>query len=140
MTTIIRNGKDTPLNANSGTLPQVDDAMLDYFQPMQFGVVTKTSGRSTGFQVVETKVTTDFRGVWQPMSDRKLMMKPEGQRQWKWFTCHADPSLILETDSVITYLGEQYRVESMRDYKLYGYVEYHLVQDFTGSGPTEATP
>lgn len=134
---IIKNGKDTPLNENSGTLPDVSGAMLDYFQPMVFGTVAKAV---EGFQVVETKTSVSFQGVIQPFSDRQLMMKPEGQRSWKWYTVHAEPQLELATDEIITYLGAQYRVMSLRDYRLYGYVEYHLVQDYTGSGPTEATP
>lgn len=134
---IFSNGKDLPLNANSGTLPDVSGAMLDYFQPMVFGVVVKTV---QNFQAVETKTSVNFQGVWQPLSERQLMMKPEGQRQWKWFWLHAEPSLVLEPDSIITYLGIQYRVMTQKDYRLYGYLEYHLVDDYTGSGPTEATP
>lgn len=134
---IIRNGKDTPLNSNSGTLPQLDDALLDYFQPMIFGVVAKSV---QNFQLVETVVQVNFQGVWQPLSGRELAMKPEGQRQWKWIQVHADPSLTLKTDQIITYLGVQYRVMAQKDYRLYGYVEYHVVNDFTGSGPTVVTP
>jgi hypothetical protein len=133
---IIKNGKDMPLNQNSGTLPDVSGAMLDYFQPMVFAVVVKTVDN---FQAVETKSSVNFQGVWQPLSARQLMLKPEGQRAWKWFQVHAEPALILQTDQLITYLGVQYRVMADKDYRLYGYVEYHLVEDFTGSGPQEAT-
>lgn len=134
---IIGNGKDTPLNALAGTVPQVGDAMLDWFQPMMFEPVEKTV---SGYQVVETMTPIQFMGVWQPLTERQLMLKPEGQRAWSWFWVHADPSLTLEVDSVITYLGVQYRVMTHKDYRLYGYVEYHLIQDWEGAGPTEATP
>lgn len=134
---IIGNGKNTPLNALAGTVPQVGDAMLDWFQPMVFEPVVKTV---SGFQVVETTTPIQFMGVWQPLTERQLMMKPEGQRAWSWFWVHADPSLILQVDSVITYLGVQYRVMTHKDFRLYGYVEYHLVQDWEGAGPTEVTP
>lgn len=134
---IFSNGKNTALNANTGGVPNVNDAMLEWFQPMTFGVV---STEVDNFQAVQEKVSVSFQGVWQPFTDRQLQMKPEGQRSWSWWTCHADPSLVLDTDSIITYLGVQYRVLYQRDYRLYGYVEYHLVQDYTGSGPTEAAP
>jgi hypothetical protein len=130
----IFNAKDRPLNENTGTLPSVSDAMLDYFQPMTFTEVTK---KKANFNVVEVATNVCFRGVWQPLTDRKLQMKPEGQRSWKWFWVHADPSLQLNTDDVITYLGVQYRVMADKDYSLYGYMEYHLVNDYTGSGPTQ---
>ena len=132
---IIGNAASIPLNANSGTVPNVNDAIIDWFQPMVFGVVTKTV---VNFQLVETKTSINFAGVWQPLTDRQLMIKPEGERAWKWFWLHADPSLILEPDAVVTYLGVQYRVMAQKDYRLYGYVEYQLVEDYTGAGPTEA--
>lgn len=129
----ISNAKDTPLGANSGTVPNVSGAMQGWFQPMQFTRVTKTV---ENFVVVETAETINFRGVWQPLSARQLSMKPEGQRSWKWFKVHAEIGTILVPDEVITYLGNQYRVEAHADFSLYGFVDYDLVEDFTGSGPT----
>ena len=137
MSPIFLNGKNTPLNANTGGVPDVGDALLEWFQPMTFGVVTKTT---QNFQVVETVVETSFRGVIQPLSGRSLAMKPEGQRQWKWIQVHSDPCLILKTDQIIVYLGTQYRVMSQQDFRLYGYVRYELANDYTGSGPTVVTP
>lgn len=131
----ILNAKDIPLNQNAGTMPDVSGALFDWFQPMTFGVVVKTT---QNFQVIETKTDVSFMGVWQPLTDRQLALKPEGQRSWKWFMLHAQPTLVLDTDSVVTYLGVQYRVMSQKDYKLDGYIEYHLVNDYTGAGPQNA--
>lgn len=133
---MIKNGRNTPLNANSGTVPNVGEAMLDWFQQMRFGVVTKEVKNS---QVVETVRELSARGVIQPLTERQLMMKPEGQRAWDWYWLHAEPSLVLEVDSDVIYLSRQYRVMSNKNYSLYGYVEYHLVQDYTGAGPTKAS-
>lgn len=129
---IISNGRDRPLNANSGTVPDVSGAMLDYFQPMTFGVVTKTV---ENFQVVETMAEVTFQGVWQPQSARQISYKPEGQRAWEWVMLHAEPSLVLEPDQVVIYLGRQFRVKAQSDYRLYGYIQYELVNDYTGAGP-----
>lgn len=129
---IFLNGKNVPLNAKAGTVPQMGDALLDWFQPMVFEPVGKMV---EGFMVVETGTPLNFQGVWQPLTERQLMIKPEGERAWSWFWVHADPSLILEVDDVVTYLGKQSRVMTHKDYSLYGYVEYHIVQDWTGSGP-----
>lgn len=134
---IFSNGADRPLNANSGTLPNVSGALLNWFQPLTFGKVIKVVN---GFIVSETDVPVNFQGIWQPLSGRQLMMKPEGQREWNWFWLHAEPTLILTTDNIVTYLGKQYRVETQKDYSLYGYVEYHLVEDYEGSGPTAVEP
>ena len=132
MSTILGNAKDVPINARSGSVPDVSGAMTDWFQPMTFTRVVKTV---VGFQAVETPTPTDFRGVIQPLGARQLLLKPEGQRAWTWQTLHADPSLKLDVDEVVTYLGVQTRVMARKDFSLYGYVEYEIVQDWTGSGP-----
>lgn len=133
---ILKNGKDTPLNQNSGTLPDVSTALKNWMQPMTFGLVTKVV---ENFQVKETMLNISFQGVWQPFSPKQLLLKPEGQRSWSWFWLHAETGLNLEPDQVVTYVNKQYRVMAKNDYNLYGYVEYHLIEDFTDSGPQVIT-
>ena len=128
----IVNAKDRPLSQSTGTMPDVSGALRNWFQPMTFTTIVKTV---EGFQNVETPTNIDFRGVWQPTSAQAIAMKPEGQRKWKWFTVHAEPGLDLDPDDVVTYLSTQYRVKEKTDYTLDGYIEYHLVEDFEGSGP-----
>lgn len=128
----IANGANTPINIRTGTVPDVSGALQDWFQPMVFTQVVKTV---VGFEVVETPTTINFQGVVQPFTERQLMLKPEGERAWTWFWLHAEPQLTLQVDDVVNWLGKQTRVASRKDYALYGYVEYHLVQDWTGSGP-----
>jgi len=132
----IQNGKNTPLDVQTGTVPNVGGALLDWFQPMVFERVVKTT---VNFQVVETATQINFRGVIQPLKTRDLILKPEGQRAWTWLWLHSDPSLSLNVDEVVLYLGKQTRIMARQNYTIYGYVEYHLVQDWTGSGPEVAT-
>jgi hypothetical protein len=126
---MIANGKDRKLTENTGTPPDVSGAMQNWFQPITFSRITKTT---QNYIVIETKEDVSFQGVWQPFSPKQLTIKPEGQRSWSWFTCHAEPGLVLLPDEIISYLGVQYRVMAQNDYRLYGYVEYHLIQDYTG--------
>ncbi len=128
----INNASSIPLNANTGTVPDVSGALQNWFQPMVFTTIVKTI---VDFQNVETPTDIQFMGVWQPFSSRKLSMKPEGQRAWKWFTVHSGIALGLKPDEVITYLGTQYRVMADSDYSLYGYFEYEIKEDYEGSGP-----
>jgi hypothetical protein len=88
-----------------------------------------------GFQAVETPIYVNFRGVIQPYTERQLLLKPEGQRAWTWFTLHSDPVLTLEVDDVVLWNSKQTRVMSRKDYTLYGFIEYSLVQDWIRSGP-----
>lgn len=129
---LIQNGSNVPLNQMQGSVPNVSGAMLDWFQQVTFMVVTKTT---TAFQVVEAGAAIVFWGVVQPLTGRKLEIKPEGQRNWNWIWVHSQIQLPLTTDDVIQYLGIQYRVMGQKDYSLYGYYEYELVEDYTNSGP-----
>lgn len=123
----ILNAKDTPLTSNPGSLPNVADALLDWFQPMTFKVITKTA---TDFDIVETATDVDARGVRQPMKPQQLQQKPSGQRKWKWETMHTLPETVLIPDDVIVFAGVRYRVMEKLDWREYGFVEYHLIQDY----------
>lgn len=122
-----------PLNvAPGGTVPDVSGAMQDYFQPMTFETVGKVVN---GFQVIETGTSISFQGIIQPFSPRQLLLKPEGQRAWSWYFVHALTGLDLSVDDVMLFHSKQYRVMAKKDETLYGYLEYHLVTDYTGAGP-----
>jgi hypothetical protein len=134
----IQNGANTPLNVLTGTLPDVSGALKDYFQPMVFQPVKKTT---KGFQVVEKTVPINFRGVIMPLTERSLQLKPEGQRAWSWFQLYAEPVLELQVDDVVLWDGRLTRVMGRLNYFLYGYAAYSLVQDWVGAGPRlGATP
>ncbi len=128
----VNNGKDVPLNANTGTVPNMSDALSDWYQPMTFGIITKTI---IAFQSVESVVNLSFRGLWQPLTGRKLDMKPEGQRDWDWYMLHSDIALNLKIDDIIIYLNIQYRVIAKKDYSLYKYQYYELISDWEQAGP-----
>lgn len=132
MANTIPNGKNTPLNFKTGTVPDVSGSLEDWYQPMVFTPVTK---QTTAFQVAETGDPISFRGVIQPFTERQLLLKPEGERAWSWFWLHSQPVLTLQVDDVVVWNGKQTRVMARKDYTLYGYVEYQLVQDWTGAGP-----
>jgi hypothetical protein len=124
----IQNAKNTPLNVQTGTIPNVYGALLNWFQPMVFKLVTKSV---KGFREVETKQAIEFEGVIQPFKARDLILKPEGQRAWTWLWLHASPSLALSVDDIVDYDGVPTRVMSKTDYSIYGYITYQLVQDWT---------
>ncbi len=127
MANTIQNAKDIPLNAQTGTIPNVGGAMLNWFQPMTFTLVEKSV---VGFREVETKTPIEFHGVIQPWKARDLNQLPEGQRAWSWYWVHATPALKLEVDDIIEYLGVPTRVMSVNNYEIYGYIAYSLVQNW----------
>lgn len=131
--TVIANGADRPLFDRAGDVPDVSGALQQYYQAMVFTPVSKIV---EGFQVVETGNPINFQGTAQPFTERQLALRPEGQRAWSWFLLHADPVLTLQVDDVVLWRGKQTRVMSRKDFGLYGFVEYRLAQDWTGSGPS----
>lgn len=130
----IRNGSSIPLNQTpQGTVPNMAGALSGWMQNMVFTLIAQVVNGV--FTVTETPTNIAFQGVWQPFTAQQLMIKPEGERGWKWFTVHTLVSLPAKLDDVITYRGTQYRIKEKLDYSEYGYFEYHLVEDYTGSGP-----
>lgn len=128
----IQNGANRPINFGTGTVPDVSGALKDWFQQMVFTRVLK---ETVGFQLVEVPTPTNFWGFIQPLTERQLILKPEGQRAWTWFQIFAEPSLSLNVDEVVIWNGKQTRIMGRKDYAMFGYVEYSAVQDWTGSGP-----
>ena len=128
-----QNAKNIPLNAKAGMVPNMRGAIENYFQPMVFGLVTKAL--IAGFEN-EVMQLVNFRGsALTPYKPRSLVMKDIGQRKWKYWQFYGEPQLRLEIDDVLFYLGKQYRVFESQDYRLYNFMWYSLVQDYTGAGP-----
>lgn len=74
----------------------------------------------------------NFMGVFQPMSMEQLQLLPEGQRSWSHYWIHCKSGqLNLETADKIIFNNKMYKVIEKKDYSLNGYVEYHIVTDYT---------
>lgn len=131
----IFNAGSVPLSKNPGTLPNMADTIMNWFQLLTFEQVTKTVDAT--FQVQETTTPLQFQGVVQPFTAQQLRMKPEGQRLWKWYGIHALPVLQLSPDDVlIDQSGTHFRVMGKTDFTQYGYVYYETVQDYNPPTPT----
>jgi len=128
---IIPLGSQIPMNAKGGTMPDLSGALRDWFRPMNFNTVTKVMVYGVS---KETMNVVSFMGVIFPMEYRELILKPEGQRSWTWYQLFADPVLTLNTDDVVNY-NKQTRVKGRKDWQAHGFIEYHLVEDWTGVGP-----
>lgn len=94
---------------------------------MQFQIVKKTV---TDHQVVETSKTPVllwFEGGLQPLHSKDLLVKPEGERKFKWWTLHTD--MDMEVDTVITDRnGVKYRIMKDADWSQSGFHQYELIE------------
>lgn len=111
------------------SLPTVHTTILGWFRPLVLGRVTKT--------IVEGEVKNAVseqkcRGVIQPFDDRKLRLKPEGERSWDWQMLHVTPDVKLANGEVFKIKGVPFRVMGQKNWSEYGYLTYELVQNYTG--------
>jgi len=128
----IANASNIPLNARSGTIPNMRDALKNWFQYLTFAKVTKTV---EAFQAVEMMETISFWGLVQAFTSGQMALKPEGQREWTWFKvfAQAEPAgavIQLDVDDIIIYRGVQTRVMAIKEWSLHSYIEYDWVQDW----------
>ena len=107
------------------SFPAVDDAFWDWTTPIVFIKLQTTIG---DFEVTESQQNAQtFDAVLEPLNPRKLLVKPENQRRWKWWTIWT--SFALQTDDVIRDpAGFQYRIMSVQDWRNGGHIEYEAVQ------------
>lgn len=130
----LTNAADKTLDQTAGTVPNVSGAVAGWFQLCRFEQIVKTV---VNFVLVETTIPLLFQGVIQPYTPQQLRILPEGQRLWKWYKVHAWPVLALVPDDIIVdQKGIRYRVMDKNDYSQYGFLEYSIVEDYNGSGPT----
>lgn len=111
------------------SFPNMAEAFFDWDMGVQFKVVNPVVA---DFEVTDTPIAdVVFRGVVQPIPATKLMVKPEGQRQWKWFTLWTVQRLALDSN-LKDDCGNEYRVMRDNNWQAAGYQEYEVTQ-----GPTE---
>ena len=111
------------------SMPQMENAFAGWFMPITLTRITQTV-TDDGFVATDSENIT-FKGVIQPLTPKQLMLKPEGERAWKWLQIHClAGSLNLDTSDRITYNGEKFKVMAQNDYTLNNFIEYHLCKDY----------
>lgn len=129
----IFNASSRLLSQNPGTLPDVSGALFNWFQPLTF-ITFVTTVVNFNAQRVPTEILSS--GVIQPFTAQRLMLKPEGERKWKWKLIHALPNVIVEPGDDFTIVdvvngNTSFRCMGKKDWKEYGYVEYEAVEDYS---------
>lgn len=92
--------------------------------------LNKVTSSIVDYEKVDTIEEISFDGVVQPLSPQELKLKPLESRSWKWLMIHTKTYSELETNDLIEYKGEKFKVMAKNDYDLNGYYEYHLVDKY----------
>lgn len=110
------------------TWATMDEAFWDWTNAVNFQVVQKAVA---DYEATEAPIILEsFDGVLEPVHPRALLVKPEGQRVWKWWQMWSTKNL--ELNAIIQdQTGKQYRVMSTSDWNMGGgnYKQYELVQN-----------
>ena len=115
-------------NANLSNLPNMSNTLTEWLIPLSLEKVTQSI---IDGDAVKTTETINFMGVFQPLKDEQLQFKEEGQRSWSWYWIHAQAgSLSLQTQDKIIFNNVRYKVMSVKDYSIYGYIEYEVIRDY----------
>lgn len=118
-------------NTIKSGMPQMASTLTGWEIPL---TITKVIQNVVEGDLVTSEQTINFQGVWQPLKDEALELKPEGQRSWEWVWVHARATeLNLETGDKITFKNRRYKVIQKKDYGLNSFVEYELCRDYETS-------
>lgn len=112
-------------------MPQMNTTLVGWEVPLTLVKIVQSVVEGD-LQTTETQIT--FKGVWQPLKNEALELKPEGQRSWEWIWIHAQSSeLDLDTADKVIFNNKRYKVTEKKDYGLNSFVEYQLCRDYEGS-------
>lgn len=104
----------------------IAEALWGLTDTAQFAIIRKTS---VDHEVVETKADLEFfQGVLEPTPAKNLLIKPEGERKWNWYTLRTRQLLELD-DEIQDVDGRRYRLTSKTDWGSLGdYYEYEATE------------
>lgn len=121
-------GKDIKINMINGMLPNVSDTLTGWEVDI-YAVFVKQS--MIDGEIINQDIIKKISGTLQPLKAEEVDLKPEGQRAWQWYDIHVKSVYpVLRVEQKIKVNNIDYKIMAVKDYSLYGYVEYHVVRNY----------
>ena len=109
-------------------MPNMANTLTGWEVPLSLVKITQTV---VDGDVIKSEKPVEFLGCWQPLRDEELQFKPENQRSWSWYWIHAKSgTLNLQTQDKIIFQNKRFKVMSVKDYSLNGFIEYEVIRDY----------
>ena len=128
MMTKIINGKDLPFGQSLAGIPDVSEAVIQYFQPVTIGIINSIQINGRTQTIIEKYIKT--RGV-RIANDNKVVITRTGERYFATESVYFLGEVILKIDDIFLFNKIQYRVLAIKNWSEYGYNKYSVVQDYT---------
>lgn len=108
-------------------MPNMQTTIHGFEDTFQFQIVQKATVDHDTVESSKVKPVLWFEGAIQPMPSRDLLIKPEGERKFKWWILYTD--MELELDAIIKDpAGSVFRVMSTSNWNQSGYQQYQLTE------------
>lgn len=121
-------GRDIKVNMINGVLPDVSSTLTGWEIDM-YAIYVKQE--MIDGEIINQDIKQKIIGTLQPLKAEEVNLKPEGQRAWQWYDIHVKSSYpILRVEQKIKVGDIEYKIMAVKDYTLYGYVEYHVVRNY----------
>jgi hypothetical protein len=103
----------------------VSEAFWGFTSPVQFRLVTPGIVDHEVEQLLTNAKTVD--GVLEPLTHQRLAIKPEGQRNWQWWTLWTTTHLS-NGDVLVDPAGLKFQVQTRADWRSGGFLEYEVTE------------
>ena len=122
------NGKDIPMAQSTTGLPDVSQAIIQYFQPVTVGLIKNTQVNGRTQTVVQKYINTHGTRI---AVQNKLVISKTGERFWNSEEVYFTSEINLSPDDLFLWNNMQFRVLAIESWTEYGYNKYSVVQDYT---------
>lgn len=125
---MITNGKDLDFGQSAAGVPNVAEAIMTMFQPVNVAMIVSTQIDGYPQPVVQQSIAT--KGV-RIQNANRLVFTKTGERIWDAMDVYFLSDIVLKADDLFLFEKLQYRVIAVEDWTEYGYNRYSVIQDYT---------